>query len=649
MATKEFNITGNGVQYMNDVAQASESSANSFKSAKAELRALQNQMLEMDQSSEEFQKASSRAAELKDNIGDLAQELSANAGNAFEGVANNAALFGQRLLSLDLKGAGAALKGLGTSLRGVNFKTLKDEIGGFVSGLGSLGKSLLANPIFLIGGIIVGAVAAISMNLDKIISYFPAIETALTGVNRIDKMAAENAERRYEAAKKNYELIGLQEQKMRYQGATERQILEDKIAGIAAAIKEGEIRLEMSKKQAKAQIETAKANYETTKWWVEQISFVIVNLLKGIDAIRQASGETSTLAKDFVDWGAKLVFDPAEVEAELNKTIAEQEAGLAQMNTDYWTFKNQLKEIDKRAQDERNKIKEDEKKKEEDKIKEENKREEDRLKFQREAGNALLEEREKIQEEIYQSGLNAEQKEIRAIQDQYFEKIELAKQFGLDATNLELEQAQLIQAIKDKYAEEGIEKDKKEKEKLAEQQKTFNEAIIESEQKLSEAKWSVANAGLDLLGTLAGKNKKVADALFLVQKGMAIAQVVIDTQKEIAGYYSNPTWSLMPDGGLAIKTANAAAAKLRAATSIATIVGSSIGRFMNGGSVGGGGNNGGGGGGNLGGGGMSPNPLSLSFLQNQPNQQPPFQAYVISGQVSNSIEAQQLINNQSKL
>ena len=130
---------------------------------------------------------------------------------------------------------------------------------------------------------------------------------------------------------------------------------------------------------------------------------------------------------------------------------------------------------------------------------------------------------------------------------------------------------------------------------------------------------------------------------------MAIAQVVIDTQKEIAGYYSNPTWSLMPDGGLAIKTANAAAAKLRAATSIATIVGSSIGRFMNGGSVGGGGNNGGGGGGNLGGGGMSPSPLSLSFLQNQPNQQPPFQAYVISGQVSNSIEAQQLINNQSKL
>lgn len=649
MATKEFNITGNGVQYMNDVAQASEQSANSFKSAKAELRALQNQMLEMDQTSEEFQKASARAAELKDNIGDLAQELSANAGNAFEGVANNAALFGQRLLSLDLKGAGAALKGLGTSLRGVNFKTLKDEIGGFVSGLGSLGKSLLANPIFLIGTIIAGAVAAISMNLDKIIGYFPALETALTGVNRIDRMAAENAERRYEAAKKNYELIGLQEQKMKYQGATERQILEYKIAAIKTAIEEGKVRLETTRKNSEMQLTAAKEHADTVKQLMTITTYPILVLLDGIDRARQAMGEQSSLAKDFRDAMTTYAFDINEVEAAHKKVLDEQAAGIAQMESEYYSFQNQLKDIDKRARDERNKLKEDEKKKEEDKLKEEKKREDDRLKFQREANNATLEERERIQEEIYQSGLDAEQKEIRAIQDQYFEKIELAKQFGLDATNLELEQAQLIQGIKDKYAQDGIEKDKKEKEKLVEQQKAFNEAIVESEQKLSEAKWSVANAGLDLLGTLAGKNKKVADALFLVQKGMAIAQVVIDTQKEIAGYYSNPTWSLMPDGGLAIKTANAAAAKLRAATSIATIVGSSIGRFMNGGSVGGGGNNGGGGGGNLGGGGMSPSPLSLSFLQNQPNQQPPFQAYVISGQVSNSIEAQQLINNQSKL
>jgi len=36
-------------------------------------------------------------------------------------------------------------------------------------------------------------------------------------------------------------------------------------------------------------------------------------------------------------------------------------------------------------------------------------------------------------------------------------------------------------------------------------------------------------------------------------------------------------------------------------------------------------------------------------LQNQPNQQPPLQAYVVGTQVSSNLEAQQLIQNQSRL
>jgi len=187
MATKEFNITGNGVQYMNDVAQASEQSAQGFKSAKAELRALQNQMLEMDQSSEEFKKASARAAELKDNISDLAQELSANAGNAFEQVSNNVGLFGDRIMSLDFKGAGIALSGFGNALGQLNFKTIKEELGGLIKGIGDMGKALLANPIFLIAGTIAGVIA-----------YWSELTTAVKNFNitqeeSIDKMMRSEA------------------------------------------------------------------------------------------------------------------------------------------------------------------------------------------------------------------------------------------------------------------------------------------------------------------------------------------------------------------------------------------------------------------------------------------------------------------------
>jgi hypothetical protein len=45
----------------------------------------------------------------------------------------------------------------------------------------------------------------------------------------------------------------------------------------------------------------------------------------------------------------------------------------------------------------------------------------------------------------------------------------------------------------------------------------------------------------------------------------------------------------------------------------------------------------------------APSPANFAFLQNQPNQQPPLQAYVVGAQVSSNLEAQQLIQNQSKL
>jgi hypothetical protein len=65
-----------------------------------------------------------------------------------------------------------------------------------------------------------------------------------------------------------------------------------------------------------------------------------------------------------------------------------------------------------------------------------------------------------------------------------------------------------------------------------------------------------------------------------------------------------------------------------------------------------GGGGGGGGGVNIptgGDGTTAPSPANYDFLQNQPNQQPPLQAYVVGTQVSSNLEAQQLIQNQSRL
>lgn len=115
--------------------------------------------------------------------------------------------------------------------------------------------------------------------------------------------------------------------------------------------------------------------------------------------------------------------------------------------------------------------------------------------------------------------------------------------------------------------------------------KAFNDEKAKAEFDLLNAKRAALETGFNIAQQFAGKNKTLSDVLFAVQKGVAIAQIIVDTQKEISGYASNPTWSLMPDGGAAIKTAAITAAKVRAATSIATIAATTVGKFMNGGSA----------------------------------------------------------------
>jgi hypothetical protein len=121
------------------------------------------------------------------------------------------------------------------------------------------------------------------------------------------------------------------------------------------------------------------------------------------------------------------------------------------------------------------------------------------------------------------------------------------------------------------------------KQKELADQKAYNEAVLQAEQELQEAKWSIVEGGISALQTLAQGNDKLSNILFAVEKAAAIAKIIVNTQSEIAGYYANPTWSLMPDGGLALKTAASLKAKIRAGISIGTILATTIAKYKQGG------------------------------------------------------------------
>jgi hypothetical protein len=132
---------------------------------KAELKAARGEMVAiadtLGQSSKEYQDAARRAGEIGDKIADAKDEAKAFQGDtAIENLGTRFGLLGDKVKSLDFKGAATQIRGIADISKAMTFKEAIAGLGGFGSALGQLGKALLTNPIFLIAGAIAAAVIA---------------------------------------------------------------------------------------------------------------------------------------------------------------------------------------------------------------------------------------------------------------------------------------------------------------------------------------------------------------------------------------------------------------------------------------------------------------------------------------------------------
>jgi len=619
--TIDFNVSTNAVNVLNQTADAAENTAKGFTSAKAELRALNQQLLQMDSSSEEFKKASARAAELKDNIGDLSAEINANAGNAFEGLSNNVSLFGSRLMDLDLKGAGQALTGMGNAVSRIDFKTLKDEVAGLAKGFGDLAFSVVANPYILLGGAIVALgytfrkellapitdVIAANDRLRSSIEFTSEEISAAASeeVKQISKLeelkfalndTTTSTEKRKEAVKELQKINpvyfkDLDSEKLKYSELNSQ--IDSYIKGLIA--------------QSLAKAASARIEQESAKYLDEQIQ-----------RQQKLANETARLAQQQAEFASKS----KEVEESGTNIFGGKSygAGFERAKVTAAATGDMIFQIEREIQ---------------------------ALNEAEFASKAAYEQRvtdllnfKKVQEEIA-AGFGVTPPPPPPVKTPAeVKREELGEVYDMEVSwNLKLIDEEKIK--QDKLTELAMQGHKT---RLIFTEE-YKNAVIAAERQLYDARWALANASIDLLATVFQRNRKAADVAFVLQKALAIGQIVVDTQREIAGYWANPTWKLSPDGGATLATAASTAAKLRAATSIATIAGATIGRFMSGGTASVGGSTGS----TSGGGTTAPSPANFAFLQNQPNQQPPLQAYVVSTQVSSNLEAQQLINNQARL
>ena len=157
--TGEFDVnTGNSLQATDAVSKGMQDAANSTVSLKKELREMQQQLATLDPNSKAFQELSVRAGEVKDKINDASEAVRANAGNAFEGLANNTGLLTDRLMNLDFEGVASAARGMASSMGRIDMKTLTAGVKQAGSAIMAMGEALLMNPIFWIGATIAAVV-----------------------------------------------------------------------------------------------------------------------------------------------------------------------------------------------------------------------------------------------------------------------------------------------------------------------------------------------------------------------------------------------------------------------------------------------------------------------------------------------------------
>ncbi|CAB5216932.1 hypothetical protein UFOVP200_18 [uncultured Caudovirales phage] len=131
---------------------------------KAELKALKSQMVGLDAGSEEYQQASQKAGELGDKIKEVNENVKASSGGTgFEKLSNNLGLVKNDLMNLDFAGVSEKMKQMAVISRGMTFKEVIGGLKNMGSSLLSLGKAILANPLFLMVGAIVAVVGALKM------------------------------------------------------------------------------------------------------------------------------------------------------------------------------------------------------------------------------------------------------------------------------------------------------------------------------------------------------------------------------------------------------------------------------------------------------------------------------------------------------
>lgn len=637
------------------------------KSLKAQLREAQNEVNALSEkfgaTSREAVQAAKKAAELKDAIGDAKaltdafnpdakfNALSSSIGGvlngfqAFEGALGLVGVEGEALQETMLKvqSAMALSQGLQGALEARDsFKQLGAVVKNAFSDMTTASKAFMATGI---GLIITG--------LALVISYWDDIKSAMSGVSGEQQKLNVQSEANVKLQNQKKDALNGQENILKQQGLSEKQILQLKIKQTEQQIKALEISINNQEITLKSQIEAEKRNKEILKGIIQFVTAPLQLILKTVDGIGSFLGKDWNLADKLTNWTASLVFDPKQVETEGLKAIAEQKRTLMALKNELAGYQLAVKDIDKQAAEEKKKLAQEaadkakaerEKRQQED---EKNLTEEQRkLKEAQDLRDKANEERIKKQDEYDQLQReliqDAQEKEIADLVAAYDEKFAAASENAELEKQLEEGLKYDIAAIQDKYRKEKEAKDKEAAEKELETQR----ALFEQKKELQNQDIDMALNAIGVLKDVFDDNKKFQKAAMIAESALGIAKIIVNTQVANAAALATPQ-AIASSGISAIPVIarNNIAAGIGIAANIASTAKAL--QSLGGGSAPSGQNSPAGGGGGGGAAGASPTPANFNIVGNAganplAGLNEPIKAYVVGAEVT----TQQALDNQ---
>jgi hypothetical protein len=581
--TIEIDVNSQGATSgINNITNSIEQTDKATKSLKAQLKeaTLEVQKLadEFGATSKEVIEASKRAADLKDRIEDANDSILAFKGEgAFNATAKAlgsvasgfSAVEGAIVLAggqseefqetmLKLQGAMALAQGLeGLEDAGRSFKQL-----------GAVAKNALAG---IRTGIAATGIGVLLVALGAVVAYWDDIKEAVNGVSSEQEKLNTLAQTNLDAEQKKLDTIGGQDNILKLQGKSEKDILKLKIAQTDEVIKATENQITQNDITAKAQIEASKRNKDILIGIVKFMQIPLRSVLETVDAVGRALGKDFGLIKgldSLTEMGANLFFDPKAEAKKAEETRQASLKAIEKLKNDRAGMQLSINNIDKQgATDSANKRKE-----ANDKA----------IELEKQKADAL----ERIRQGEIDTEAERRAEELRQVQEQYKLLIaEAEKYYGENSEKvLSLKEAQRTKEkeLQDKFDAEDAEKklaaDEKAKadaQKLADDKKVIEDKITADKLAAEEARKNINSIAIEsaqglvaILGGLGEKNKKLQKAALLANTALSIAQIIANTNvgaaKEVAtkGVFGLSTSAVLyAKMGISIASVLAATAK----------------------------------------------------------------------------------------